>query len=466
MGAIHILQKDEQYMPKLSIIIPVYNMSAQANHCLSTIRKTVRLPYEVIIIDDGSPADECTIVSSAEDDVRVIRCAAHRGFSHAVNTGIRSSAGEVLLFLHADILLAPHTAEDMLDALINDPALGAVCAVAPFVYERAQLLPDPPYQSWDSYVAVAEEIRAKESVPHPELFAEMIALMVRRDALDAAGFLDEAYSVPALAAYDYTLRMTRAGYGMASLPSVYVHHNDGLQDTEEYARICEKERALFHTKWGISLDYSFLIRKDLFPLMDLQREGLRILEIGCACGATLREIGMQNPTAKLYGVEMNESAAVIAAPFAKILSMNVERLELADITERFDYIIMGDVIEHLLEPWTAIYNMRELLVPGGAIIASIPNVAHISNLYYMLCGRWTYEDAGLLDRTHFRFFTKYEIVKLFEEAGFTIEQIESNKQELSDGWQRFREEILSLHMVDVNPEDLDAYQWLVRAQRT
>ena len=47
-----------------------------------------------------------------------------------------------------------------------------------------------------------------------------------------------------------------------------------------------------------------------------------------------------------------------------------------------------------------------------------------------------------------------------------MEQIESNKQELSDGWQRFREEILSLHMVDVNPEDLDAYQWLVRAQRT
>ena len=136
-------------MPKLSIIIPVYNMNTHLNQCLLTIRKTVRLPYEVIIIDDGSPADECTTVSSAEDDVRVIRCAEHRGFSHAVNTGIRSSAGEVLLFLHADILLAPHTVEDMLDALINGPALGAVCAVVPSVYERAQLLPDTPYQNWD-----------------------------------------------------------------------------------------------------------------------------------------------------------------------------------------------------------------------------------------------------------------------------------------------------------------------------
>ena len=136
-------------MPKLSIIIPVYNMNTQVNQCLSTIRRTVRLPYEVLVVDDGSSADERVVVPATGDDVRVIRSAAHRGFSHAVNTGIRSSAGEVLLFLHADILLAPHTAEDMLDALINDPALGAVCAVAPFVYERAQLLPDPPYQSWD-----------------------------------------------------------------------------------------------------------------------------------------------------------------------------------------------------------------------------------------------------------------------------------------------------------------------------
>ena len=266
----------------------------------------------------------------------MIHCAELRGFSHAVNTGIRSSLGEVLLFLHAGVLLAPFAAEDMLDVLIHDAALGAVCAVAPSVYERAQLLPDTPYEGWDAFVATAAAIRAEKKAPHVELFAEMIALMVRRGVVEAAGFLDERYTVPALAAYDYTLRMTQAGYGMASLPNVYVHHDDGLQDTEEYERICERKRTLFHNKWGLSLNYSFAVRSELFPLMDLSQEGLRILEIGCACGATLREIGMQNPTAKLYGVELNERAAAIAAPFAKILSMNVEKLELTDIPERFD----------------------------------------------------------------------------------------------------------------------------------
>ena len=128
-------------MPKLSIIIPVYNMNTHLNQCLVTIRETVRMPYEVLVVDDGSSADERVVVPAAGDDVHVIRSAAHRGFSHAVNMGIRASEGEVLLFLHADVLLAPHTAEDMLDALIENPMTGAVTAIAPYTYMRAQFLP-------------------------------------------------------------------------------------------------------------------------------------------------------------------------------------------------------------------------------------------------------------------------------------------------------------------------------------
>ena len=316
-------------MPKLSIIIPAYNMNAQLNRCLLTIRKTIRLPYEVIIVDDGSSADECVTVPAAGDDVRVIRRAEHRGFSYAVNMGIRASVGEVVLFLHADILLAPHAAEDMLDALIRDSSIGAVTAVAPRTYALARRLPETNYQSWSDFAAVAERIRSGGVKPHPEIFAEMIALMVRRDVVESVGFLDEQYVMPPLAAYDYTLRMTQAGYAVASLPNVYVHHDDRVYGWEA----CEQqEYEKFQAKWGLSLNYSFALRSDLFPLMDLSREGLRVLEIGCACGVTLREIGSRNPTAKLYGVELNERAAAIAAPFVQILTMNVEHLDPASIS--------------------------------------------------------------------------------------------------------------------------------------
>lgn len=452
-------------MSKLSIIIPVYNMSEHLNQCLLTIRNSVRLPYEVIIVDDGSSDDERPAVAAAGDDVRILRSETHRGFSHAVNMGIRASVGEVLLFLHADVLLAPHTAEDMLDVLIESPARGAVTALTLNTDRSLRFYLQVTYHTMDEFTTVAEAIRARDIPPVPALIAEMYALMVRRDVVDAAGFLDEAYSVPAIAAYDYTLRMTRAGYGIALAPRIFVHRNEGRPNHPEYRNAYAQDHGLFYSQWGVSLTYSFASRSDLFPMMDLEREGLRVLEIGCACGATLRDIGARNPSAKLYGVELNENAAAIAAPFAQILSMNVEKLDPEEIPERFDYIIMGDVIEHLLEPWTAIRNMRELLVPGGSIIASIPNVANISNLYNVLRGRWTYEDSGLLDRTHFRFFTKYEIIRMFEDANLVIDGMQHNQLPLEGQWKNFREELLSLRSVQINMEDLDAFQWLVRARR-
>ena len=450
-------------MAKLSIIIPLYNMREKLERCLFSVRNTVRIPYEVIVVDDGSSADEQIFTSDAMDHVRLLRSEEHHGYAHAVNEGIRASEGEVLLFLHADVMLAPHTVEDMLDVLIADTNVGAVTAVAPVAYRRAQLIPPNDYLSWDDYVHVAEEIRAQAALPCPEILAEMFALMARRDAVSTAGNLDERYSFPALASYDFTMSMTRAGYGAASLPSTYVHRDGENPDTssDSYRRECD----FFHEKWGVSLDYSFFPRRDLMSLMDFSKAGLRVLEIGCACGATLREIGAQNPSARLYGVELNEKAAEIAAPYATILSMDVERLDPSQVVERFDYIVMGDVIEHLQNPWKAIENMRELLAPGGEVIASIPNVAHISTFYGLLSGRWTYEDMGILDRTHFRFFTKKEIMKLFQEAQFDIQDMRYVTVPSPDIGKRLREELLSLQTISVDAEDLDAYQWLVRAKR-
>lgn len=453
-------------MAKLSIIVPVYNMNEQLKQCVWAIRRTVRLPYELIVVDDGS-ATRVT-VPSADDDVRILRSEEHCGFSYAVNMGIRASVGEVLLFLHADTMLTPYAAEDMIDALIGDTSLGAVSAVALTTDVFGQCTPAREYHSWEDFVSVAEAIRdAAPDVKEPLVVAELYALMVRRDAADVAGLLDERYAIPAIASYDYTIRMTRAGYGVAFLPKVYVHHTaeGDPQEREEYnARRREGCRA-FHAKWGVSLDYSFHVRRDLLSLMDLSREGLRVLEIGCACGATLREIGAQNRTAKLYGVELNENAATIAAPYATILSMNVEQLDPTEITERFDYIIMADVIEHLTDPWTSVRNMRELLVPGGVLVASIPNVANIRNLFNVVRGFWSYQDLGLLDRTHLRFFTKYEIIELFQGAGYVIEDLRWHVVSNPDFIEAFRKELLSLKTVSVCAEDLDAYQYFVLARR-
>lgn len=455
-------------MPKLSIIIPVYRMKAQFRQCLASIRRTVRIPYEVIVVDDGSPqGEEPSIASFGEDNIRMMRSEEHHSMGHALRMGVREADGDVVLFLHADMMLSPYTVEDMLDALIARPEIGAVSAVTMRMNEHRQFSQPISYRGWEDFVAAVEQCRSGGLTMYPTLYLELFCLMARRGTVQAAGIPDVDYRTPCMTAIDYTLRMVRAGYRLALLPSVYVHHqeNDHAQNMEAYDREILAEADLFHEKMGVSLSYSFGVRGDLFPLMDLSGEGLRVLEIGCACGATLMAIGARNPSAKLYGVELNEKAAAIAQTYASILAMDVEHVDENDIRERFDYILMPDVIEHLLDPWTALSNMRKLLVPGGCVIASIPNVAHISNLYNLLRGMWEYKAAGLLDRTHFRFFTQREISLMFQRAGFVIEDMMPRRFEMPAPIMELHKELLALRSINVHADDLDAYQWCVRARR-
>ena len=92
---------------------------------------------------------------------------------------------------------------------------------------------------------------------------------------------------------------------------------------------------------------------------------------------------------------------------------------------RFDAIVCGDILEHLRDPDRLLRQARTWLTPDGTLVASIPNVRHHSVVRSVLEGNWTYESAGLLDRTHLRFFTRREIEKLFFRAGFAIDEMRS-----------------------------------------
>jgi hypothetical protein len=76
------------------------------------------------------------------------------------------------------------------------------------------------------------------------------------------------------------------------------------------------------------------------------------------------------------------------------------------------------VLEHLVDPWRVVANIRPHLKDTGKVLASIPNIMHVSVMRGLLNGRFSYQDAGILDRTHLRFFTLTEIDGLFAGAGY------------------------------------------------
>jgi len=93
-------------------------------------------------------------------------------------------------------------------------------------------------------------------------------------------------------------------------------------------------------------------------------------------------------------------------------------------TGSFDCVLFNDVLEHMVAPEVALRYARQLLAPGGVVVASIPNIRSFPTIWRLVFhASWEYQDAGVLDRTHLRFFTKSSIVDMFEREGFALEEI-------------------------------------------
>lgn len=92
---------------------------------------------------------------------------------------------------------------------------------------------------------------------------------------------------------------------------------------------------------------------------------------------------------------------------------------------RYDCMVFNDVLEHMVDPWAALRETRDRLTDRGCVVASIPNVRHLILLIPLVWkGQWHYDDTGILDRTHLRFFTKQSMRELFESTGYEVLQIE------------------------------------------
>jgi 2-polyprenyl-3-methyl-5-hydroxy-6-metoxy-1,4-benzoquinol methylase len=163
-------------------------------------------------------------------------------------------------------------------------------------------------------------------------------------------------------------------------------------------------------------------RKDLLALV--AGKPARVLEIGCALGATGGYLKEQHGCT-VVGVEIDARMAEVArGHLDQVLVGDLNRSSLTDLVgdQRFDLIFFGDVLEHLIDPWSTLAAARSLLTAEGRIVASLPNINHVTTLASLIfLRRWPYRDRGLHDRTHLRFFTRKNLVELYESAGLEIE---------------------------------------------
>ena len=173
---------------------------------------------------------------------------------------------------------------------------------------------------------------------------------------------------------------------------------------------------------GYDLENSVL----LDAVADITRgRSATILDVGCDTGrlaATLRREHGQ----RVVGVDVNREALRAAAKRGvPVVNFDFEYASGAPFKKSsFDGVILGDVIEHVRDPESLLRQIASLIAPGGFIAISVPNVAFIETRLRLLFGRFDYTDAGTLDRSHLRFFTRSSVVETVRRAGLEVERVE------------------------------------------
>lgn len=416
-------------VPKASIIILNYNQLTYTINCITSIRNFCpSSAYELICVDNAS-IESPEEWLQAQPDIKYHINTKNLGFSGGCNVGIRmAEPGNDIFLLNNDTLLTENALFWLRMGLYEREDIGASGAVSNYVGNR-QLVP-VNFQSLDECLnyGYTHNIPMEQPLSYRPMLIGF-AMLIKHTAFERTGLLDERFFPGNYEDNDYSTRLILNDFKLVVCQNSFIYHigNAGFDELKKHDSSNEHDNAMeinlerYMNKWHLRPHYSFFCRTELIELMDPNDKlnPINCLDIGCACGATLLEIKNLYPNAGIYGIELDPYSADFASHIATVVQGNAETMDFPfDIA--FDYIFLGDILEHLVEPGRLLQKLKAHLSEQGVIITSIPNILHYSAIGQILMGSFAYSAAGVLDRTHLRFFTLYDSANLLSSSGYEI----------------------------------------------
>jgi 2-polyprenyl-3-methyl-5-hydroxy-6-metoxy-1,4-benzoquinol methylase len=168
--------------------------------------------------------------------------------------------------------------------------------------------------------------------------------------------------------------------------------------------------------------YYATARREIAP--HLPARVSRMLDVGCGDGATTAFVKAERQVAWAGGIEYVPQSAEAARGVCDAVwvgDVQARPLEETIAPGSLDLVLCLDVLEHLADPWTVVARLSALIAPGGRLIVSVPNIRNWKFIRDLaLKGDFRYRDAGLLDRTHLRFFVRDTAIALAESGGLAV----------------------------------------------
>lgn len=235
-----------------SIIIPTYNGLHLLAPCVEAIRRYTEVPYEIIVVDNGSLDD--TAAYCLREQLILVALPQNEGFPIAVNRGLSVASGDQLLLLNNDVTVTPRWLSNMLRALGSAPDVGIVGPLTNYASGWQQV--DVPLGEGEDFIRVAE----RNNHSNPEKWQDVqrlvgMCLLLKREVFQHVGPFDERFSPGHYEDDDFCYRARQHGFRLLVCGDALVHHSGSasfnLCYPEGWNGLVERNRFRFIEKWGV-----------------------------------------------------------------------------------------------------------------------------------------------------------------------------------------------------------------------
>ena len=422
---------------KIGVLVVAYNAASTLAKVLDRIPTELRPDIEEVIVSDDHSQDSTYLVGLGYQQlsdlpITLIRQPTNLGYGGNQKAGYNLAIEhglDIVVMLHGDGQYAPESLPEILAPLLADEA-DAVFGSRTMIKGAARRGGMPLYKFAGNRILSRFENAAlgtQLSEFHSGYRAYSVgALKQLPFEKNSDGFNFDTQIIIQL--HDAGMRIAEV-----PIPTYYgdeICYVDGLgyaKDVTKDVITYRLQKAGFGDGSRIALSEEYQLKPSddsshgrISKLLQFRPPG-RILDLGCSSGLLserLRRMGHH-----VTGVDVNELDGVTErtdAFFRADLNEGIPN----DVGSDFDIVLAADVLEHVLNPGALMSQAREVLDPHGTALFCVPNVAHWYPRFRSTLGMFDYDQRGILDSTHLRFFTRRSLVKLVARRGFAIRRVE------------------------------------------
>jgi glycosyltransferase involved in cell wall biosynthesis len=422
---------------RIGVLVVAYNAASTLAKVLDRIPKEIRPDIEEVIVSDDHSDDSTYLVGLGYQQISdlpitLIRQPANLGYGGNQKAGYDLAIEhglDIVVMLHGDGQYAPESLPDI---------------VAPLVRGEADAV-------FGSRIMIKGAAR-KGGMPLYKFVGNRILSRFENAALgtDLSEFHSgyRAYAVSALKQIPFErnsdgfnfdtqiiIQLHDAGMRIAEVP-IPTYYGDEIcyVDGVGYAADVTKDVVAYRLQKAGFGDGSRIALSEEYQLKPSEgsshgriskllksKPPSKILDLGCSSGLLaerLVEMGHH-----VTGVDVVEIAGV-AERTNHFVKADLNDGIPIEVGAGFDIVLAADVFEHLVNPGHLMAQVRDVLSPDGTALFCVPNIAHWYPRLRSTLGIFDYDQRGILDSTHLRFFTRRSIRKLVERSGFTVRRME------------------------------------------